>query len=148
MPLLIPNMGKRGDARPDVSDKILDQVAAARAALGKARPQPKRPQATPARSTTSGPTTLDAPATSASQASPMSTKSTPLRSPDLKRLKSVDTEGSFQSIPSLPSYLTTKSGSGHNPDSSSTLGLSQLGRLNLGGLNQCMLGNANGTSEN
>ena len=78
-------MGKRGESRPEISGKVLDVVAAARAALGKPVPkaEPPRPLATPARS--------DA-AIAGPQASPppMSVQSTPVKSPDMKRMKHLE----------------------------------------------------------
>ena len=126
-------MGKRAECRPDISGKVLDLVAEARAALGKA-PQPKpasRPLATPVRSEAAAP-------------SPMSMQSTPMRSPDLKRMKHVEEASQTQSVvnemsnavPPLPSFAASSPNSSalRNPDSCTTLGLSELAKLSLGGL--------------
>ena len=126
-------MGKRGECRPDISGKVLDVVAEARAALGKAQPKPAtRPLATPVRSEAAAP-------------SPMSSvQSTPLKSPALKRMKHVEEASQTQSVekeasnavPPLPSFASSSPNSNElrNPDSSTTLGLSELARLSLGGL--------------
>ena len=107
-------MGKRAEARPDISSKLLGMVSEVKAMMGKdGKQDPKtskaspRPQATPVRSskatalldgdsqgegadaTAKTQTKPEPQAANASPAAvPMSLQSTPVKSPDLKRLKS------------------------------------------------------------
>ena len=126
-------MGKRAETRPEVSTKYLNLVAEARAALGKAQPsKPSRPQPSPARASASASVSrgniMETPPPADAPEAPMSIDSTPLKSPQLKRMKSV--EGVIPPLPSQPSKLID----GHHPDSSSTLGYSEYLRMNTRGL--------------
>ena len=138
-------MGKRGESRPEISKGVQDAVLQARAALGKAKPAPARPLATPTRASGAPPQPDDTEAVSTpvaktgTNASPMSVQSTPVKSPDLKRYRSVDSNASdhSSSVPPLPSFTSDRSSLPRNPDSSTTLGLTDyfMSTLNLEGPN-------------
>ena len=132
-------MGKRAESRPEISGRLLDVVNEARAAVGKElKPKPAntRPQASPAR--IRKPAAADAAVTTAADApgistvqltpAPMSVQSTPVKSPDFKKLRSGTSEcTSEMSLPSLPSFSGKSSSSGmqHGLDSQTTLDMAE-----------------------
>ncbi|CAE7208862.1 unnamed protein product [Symbiodinium sp. CCMP2592] len=102
-------MGKRGDSAPaPVSARVQALVDHAKQHFGKAKGAPvpnARPQATPARAVTPPPKPSQIatpPAPTLKQHSPMSTSSTPLKSPDAKRYRSAS---SLSSTPSEASQI-------------------------------------------
>ena len=114
--------------------------------MEKAKPGPKappRPQATPARAaSTPAPepkTPEQAPNSTPSSRpppapSPMSTSSTPLKSPDAKRLRGASTTSlGLSEVPSLPSFSGSGSSKPKHSDSSTTISLNQyMAEMNLG----------------
>ena len=147
MQALLDAMGKRGETRPDISKDVQDAVLRARAALGKAKPAPARPLATPTRASGAPPIpdteAVSTPAQkTGTSGTPMSVQSTPVKSPDLKKFRSVESIGSDKSsessaVPPLPSFTSDRSSLPRNPDSSTTLGLTDyfMSTLNLQGPN-------------
>ena len=153
-------MGKRADARPEISGKLLSMVKEAQATVGKAAKHvevaPTRPQASPARVRASRlePAAEDRPGPAPREASPapmphvgaesttpapMSIQSTPVKSPDVKRLRSECSESSGASLPSLPSF-SSNSGGGvvHGLDSQTTLDMAEyFSQLRLSGPTLC-----------
>ena len=140
-------MGKRGEVRPEVSDKVHNMVAQARQALGKPKATPPRPQASPARTASTMPVASDEPASKpletpdrapvAAEPTPMSLaskQSTPIKSPDLKRLKSAE-------IPAMPLYGSEKKVDElRTPDSCTTLDLADYqSRMNRAGLRNAVV---------
>ena len=158
-------MGKRADVRPEISGKLLNMVKEAQATLGKtpkhAEVSAPRPQASPARvrepclKPQDGPVAA-APAPAAGEAPqaatpasmqgvvsgpgtpvPMSIQSTPVKSPEVKRLRSgssasLSSEPSM-SLPSLPSF-SGKSDRLHGLDSQTTLDMAEyFSQLRLSG---------------
>ena len=154
-------MGKRAEARPEISGKVLNMVKEAQAAVGKVphEAKPTRPQASPARVRVSclspeddgpGPAVpvvsevpqKESPApkphagSEAATPVPMSIQSTPVKSPEVKRLRSECSESSRSSLPSLPSF-SSKSGGGvvHGLDSQTTLDMAEyFSQMRLSGL--------------
>ena len=128
-------MRKRPEAsKPQISDKTLAIIQQARACHHK--PAPK-PMATPARSATPLPVaegTVEAPSTPAQlpgesqAATPMSTQtvgSSPVKSPEVKRLKS-ECSLSASEVPSLPSFKeSVEPAALHHSDSATTLSLTE-----------------------
>ena len=66
----------------------------------------------------------------------MSVQSTPVKSPHVKRMKHLeDSEIEGKVVPALPSYASSENTSAlRHPDSSTTLGLSELAKMSLGRL--------------
>ena len=141
---LTSTMGKRAEHRPEISQKLLGMVSEAKSMLGqctdanadlKAGKASPRPQATPVRSSkvaalpegeaapVSGSPAVPRQGLESPAAVPMSIQSTPVKSPDLKRLKSNETTCS--TLPSLPSYSTSKSSGIHGLDSKTTLDMQE-----------------------
>ncbi|CAE7815167.1 unnamed protein product [Symbiodinium sp. CCMP2456] len=134
-------MGKRGDsgagAPPTaVSAKVQAMVDRAMHLHGKTVPQASvRPQATPARAvntptveTPEAAPKATEPSMSVPGPSPMSTHSTPLKSPDAKRHRSasgLSSDGAASTVPSLPSFSGSASSKPKHSDSSTTIRLSQ-----------------------
>ena len=156
-------MGKRAVARPDISGRLLDMVKEAQATVGKtpkhAEVSASRPQASPARvrepclklqdgPEAAAPAAGEAPlaatpmqnvASGPATPAPMSIQSTPVKSPEVKRLRSesslsVSTEPT-PSLPSLPSF-SGKSDRLHGLDSQTTLDMAEyFSQLRLSGPN-------------
>ena len=131
-------MGKRAEARPEISDRMRRLVDEAKLAVGevsKTSCAASRPQASPARAKHVGSLAECAPKQSptatpaAASPVPMSAKSTPVKSPDLKRFRSETSDGSSSStnLPSLPSFSGVDSGSQkiHGLDSQTTLDMAE-----------------------
>ena len=134
-------MGKRADsgagAPPTaVSAKVQAMVDRAMQLHGKAtgNPVPKasvRPQATPARAGKMPTVETPEAAPKATEPSmpgpsPMSTQSTPLKSPDAKRHRSasdLSLDGTASTVPSLPSFSGSGSSKPKHSDSSTTISL-------------------------
>ena len=120
-------MGKRGEARPQIGARVQDILAKVHAQHGRAPPPAfvsapvAKPLPSPARAETPPPTLVGAPASPSEKplspaptkvvqptSTPMSTSSTPIKSPDLKRLRSKDSDTSeTKSLPPLPSPGST-----------------------------------------
>ena len=135
-------MGKRGAGpKPPVAVSPQLQALVDRAKHLHAKPlkpaaetaRTKGPIATPARSKASvpevkdeaqaAPMDVDIPAASNCKPSPMSTTSTPHKSPELKRMKPcASSESLLSSVPSLPSF-SASSRKPHHSDSATTLSL-------------------------
>ena len=136
-------MRKRQEARPAVSDRTMSVIEQARAKLNKASPgaPAPKPLATPSRSLTppprpepkAGDTPPNVRTGDSAPTSVQTGASTPLKSPDLKRLKpSSELAGS---IPSMPSFQSgTSSENPRHSDTATTLSLSEYAKNKLAGL--------------
>ena len=128
-------MGKRGDSSPaPVSARVQAIVDRAKQQHGKQKETPRpnpRPQATPARAASPSTNMLTTPPAAATKAvpspSPMSTGSTPLKSPDNKRHRSVSSLSltTPTEVPSLPSFSASCANKPRHSDSSTTISLQQ-----------------------
>ena len=139
-------MGKRAESRPEISDRLVAMVQDAKASLGTAKngEASVRPQASPARLRKAPETTIATPAPeqkptpAQSTPGPMSMQSTPVKSPDLKKLKSTISETSSSQLPSLPSFSSKSDASTklHGLDSQTTLDMAEyFSQMRLSGLN-------------
>ena len=135
-------MGKRHEAaKPAVSGKTWSIIEQARARCNKPAPSPSpKPVATPTRSETRVPgVAATEPSTPANpparcQVTPMSTLTTPVKSPDLKRLKAASP--STSEVPSLPSFKSAESNEHpRHSDSATTLSLTEyyMNKMNTKG---------------
>ena len=127
-------MGKRGEGSPvPVSARVQAIVDRAKQNHGNQKETPRpnpRPQATPARaaSPSSKALLMTTPPKPMPAASPMSTSSTPLKSPDTKRHRSASSlslTSTPSEVPSLPSFTASSANRPRHTDSSTTISLQQ-----------------------
>ena len=135
---------KRAESRPEISDRLMDMVKDAKASLGTAKPteasEHVRPQASPARLRKAPQTIVEQPKQTPAQSTPgpASMQSTPVKSPDLKKLKSTISETSSSQLPSLPSFSSKSDASTklHGLDSQTMLDMADyFSQMRLSGLN-------------
>ena len=132
-------MGKRGKEAALIPPGIQDLVNATLARYGRGQPNANRPMATPVRSKAAPPQVKQVPpATPAGHGvEPATPASTPLKEPNQKKYRSLDSIPSAESLPRLPSFSASsgKTTPRHS-DTQTTIGtdvLDEIARLRISG---------------
>ena len=130
-------MGKRGKEAAPIPPGIQDLVNATLTRYGRGQPNANRPMATPVRSKAAPPQVNQVPPATPAGVEPATPASTPLKEPNQKKYRSLDSMPSAESLPRLPSFSASSGkATPRHSDTQTTIGtdvLDELARLRISG---------------